>query len=156
MKRDSSNTPIMLRPAVTDDVPGIKSCAQAAYSVYVPLIGREPAPMAADFASKIAQNWVWVAACGTDVAGYIVCYPRDADMFLENVAVHPGFHGQGIGRRLIGFCEDRARDLGFGTVRLYTNAKMEANLTLYPCLGYVQTDRRIEDGFDRVYFEKAL
>jgi hypothetical protein len=46
--------------------------------------------------------------------------------------------------------------LGLRRVHLYTNAKMTANLSIYPRLGYVEIDRRSEDGFDRVYFEKRL
>ncbi|MEC9102228.1 MAG: GNAT family N-acetyltransferase, partial [Pseudomonadota bacterium] len=49
-----------------------------------------------------------------------------------------------------------ARAEGLETVKLYTNVKMQANLTLYPRLGYVETARKSEDGFDRVYFEKRL
>ncbi len=37
-----------------------------------------------------------------------------------------------------------------------TNEKMSQNLSIYPHLGYVETGRRIEDGFNRVYFEKKL
>ena len=46
--------------------------------------------------------------------------------------------------------------LGLARVTLYTNARMHENLVLYPRLGYVEIDRRREDGFDRVYFEKML
>jgi ribosomal protein S18 acetylase RimI-like enzyme len=145
-----------IRPAESGDLAAIRSCAREAYRQYIPAIGRAPAPMVADFASQIARGWVWVAPTRARIAGYIVFYPRAEDMFLENVAVHPDFRGQGMGRELIGFFEVQARDAGFRTVRLYTNAAMAANLGLYPRLGYVQTERRIEDGFDRVYFEKRL
>ncbi|WP_299790180.1 GNAT family N-acetyltransferase [uncultured Marivita sp.] len=145
-----------IRPAESGDLAAIRSCAREAYLGYIPAIGRAPAPMVADFASQIARGWVWVAPTRTRIAGYIVFYPRADDMFLENVAVHPEFQGQRTGPKLNGFFEDQARDTGFDTVRLYTNAAMAANLSLYPRLGYVQTDRRIEDGFDRVYFEKRL
>ena len=33
---------------------------------------------------------------------------------------------------------------------------MTENLALYPALGYVETGRRVEDGFSRVYFSKRL
>ena len=59
-----------------------------------------------------------------------------------------------MGRALIGFAERRARDLGLGSVELYTNALMTENLRYYPRLGYVEYDRRSEHGFDRVYFRK--
>ena len=39
---------------------------------------------------------------------------------------------------------------------LYTNAKMTRNLDWYVKLGFVETRRIREDGFDRVYFEKTL
>jgi GNAT superfamily N-acetyltransferase len=64
--------------------------------------------------------------------------------------------GQGIGKALIQFCEAQARRLGLVSVRLYTNAKMTDNLSIYPRLGYIEVERRSEDGFDRVYFEKHL
>ncbi|MEQ9160672.1 MAG: hypothetical protein RLO10_10775 [Roseovarius indicus] len=41
-------------------------------------------------------------------------------------------------------------------MQLYTNEKMVANLSIYPHLGYAETDRRTEDGFNRVYFEKRV
>ena len=39
---------------------------------------------------------------------------------------------------------------------LASNAAMTANLALYPRLGYRRTGRRVENGYDRVYFEKEL
>jgi hypothetical protein len=33
---------------------------------------------------------------------------------------------------------------------------MTANLSIYPRLGYTETGRRTEDGFNRVYFEKTI
>jgi hypothetical protein len=57
---------------------------------------------------------------------------------------------------LIGFCEEAAWRQGFGKVQLYTNEKMTENLSIYPKLGYVEIDRRTENGFNRVYFEKAV
>jgi GNAT superfamily N-acetyltransferase len=77
-------------------------------------------------------------------------------MLLENVAVSKAGRGKGIGKALIQFCEAQATRLGLGSVCLYTNEKMTDNLSIYPRLGYVEVQRRSEDGFDRVYFEKRL
>ena len=112
--------------------------------------------MVADFATQIAQDRVWFLGSDAQVSGFIVFYPREADMFLENVAVRPEWHGTGVGKRLIAFCEATARNLGLARVCLYTNAAMTRNLSIYPHLGYRETDRRSEDGFHRVYFEKQL
>ena len=144
------------RPARAADVPILVRCARAAYARYVERIGREPAPMHDDFAALVVAGRVRVIERDGAVAGYAVAFERDGAMHLQNVAVFPERAGEGLGRRLIASVEDDARRLGCRAVDLYTNAAMRENLALYPRLGYVEFDRRREDGFDRVYFEKAL
>ena len=147
----------MIRPARPTDESDIKACAQQAYGRYVPLIGREPAPMVADFAAQIASGIVHVATDEQGVVqGFIVFYAQARHLLLENVAVLPRAAGRGIGRALIDFCEEAARQQGLGAVHLYTNEKMTDNLSIYPRLGYVEVARRTEEGFRRVYFEKRL
>lgn len=145
----------MIRPALLSDLHAIQNCAHAAYDVYVEAIGRKPAPMVADFEGLVDQNAVWVHA-NQNVHGFIVLHANQDSLHLENIAVHPNAQGQGIGHALMDFAESHAAGLGLTKITLYTNAKMTAPLALYPKLGYVQTDRRIEDGFDRVYFTKTL
>ena len=87
--------------------------------------------------------------------GFIVFYAEDGHIMLENVAVLPRSAGRGVGKKLIGFCEDAARQRGMN-VHLYTNEKMTENLSIYPRLGYVEVGGRTENGFNRVYFEKTL
>ncbi|MNH40626.1 putative acetyltransferase [compost metagenome] len=77
-------------------------------------------------------------------------------MLLENVAVLPSAAGRGVGKALISFCENTARQRGINAVHLYTNEMMTENLSIYPRLGYVKVGQRTEDAFKRVYFEKAL
>jgi GNAT superfamily N-acetyltransferase len=147
----------MIRKAVATDEIAIRSCAERAYTRYVAAIGRKPAPMVADFAAQIAEGQVHVAAGDAEeFHGFIVFFPKGDAMFLENVAVEPAAAGSGIGKSLIAFCEAEARRLGLAAVTLYTNEKMVENLSIYPKLGYVETDRRSEDGFNRVFFEKRL
>lgn len=146
-----------IRPATPSDVPAIRAIAGAAYAPYVPLIGREPAPMIADFDADVATGHADVALIGDTVAGYIV-HRRVAERtwLLENVAVAPDTQGTGLGRALIANAEAAARAEGATEITLYTNAKMEANQALYPRLGYVEIRRATEDGFDRVFYRKAL
>ena len=74
----------------------------------------------------------------------------------ENVAVEPTEQGHGHGRALVSFAERHARECGLAAVELYTNEAMAANIRLYPRLGYVETGRRVDDGYHRVYFRKTL
>lgn len=146
----------MIRLARPADESAIRACAEAAYAPYVPLIGRKPAPMLADFAGQIAAGQVHVAEAEGTFQGFVVFHPEGGAMLLENVAVRPEAAGRGIGKALVAICEAEARAQGFPSVRLYTNEKMAANLSIYPRFGYVETARRTEDGFNRVYFEKML
>jgi ribosomal protein S18 acetylase RimI-like enzyme len=148
--------PTQIRRARSADLTAVRGCARAAYARYVPAIGREPAPMVADFERHIRAGEVWVADCEGEVLGYIVFFPKKDTMFLENVAVHPDHAGRGIGRQLITLFEDAANTARLRAVTLYTNEKMTENLSLYTRLGYRETERRYEDGFNRVYFEKRL
>lgn len=146
-----------IRLATLSDEPAIRDCARQAYVGYVPVIGREPAPMVADFAAQIAAGDIHVATDDADVLlGFIVYRLTVGHVLLENVAVRPKAGGKGVGKALINHCEAAARTGGATAVQLYTNARMTDNLSIYPRLGYVETDRRHEDGFDRVYFEKRL
>ena len=72
------------------------------------------------------------------------------------MAVDPARRGQGIGGALIAFVEAEARRAGLVAVELYTNGMMRENLEMYPALGYRETGRRTEDGFERVYFRKEV
>ncbi|CAM3743528.1 GCN5-related N-acetyltransferase [Pseudomonas reidholzensis] len=147
----------MIRLAEASDEANIRTCAKLAYARYVPAIGRKPAPMVADFATQIAAGAVYVATDEHDcVQGFIVFYRNEEHVLLENIAVLPRAAGRGVGRSLISFCEEAARQLGINAVHLYTNEKMTENLSVYPRLGYTEVARRTEDGFQRVYFEKHL
>ena len=47
-----------LRPATPDDVPAITALVRAAYEKWVPLIGREPMPMQADYDEAVHDHMI--------------------------------------------------------------------------------------------------
>ena len=145
-----------MRQATMADVPAITSCVRAAYEHYVPRMGGEPAPMRADYAALTGAGRVHVLELGNRLAGVIVLYPRDGCLFVENVAVGPRYQGQGLGRSLMAFAEEVAQSRGLPEIRLYTNIHMAENLPFYGGLGYTETGRVHEDGYDRIYFKKRL
>jgi N-acetylglutamate synthase-like GNAT family acetyltransferase len=146
----------VIRPAVHADVPAIAALVRDAYALYVPRIGRQPAPVTADHAGLVAAGRTSVAEVDGAIAGVIVLIPAEDHLLVENVAVAPALQGRGLGGELMRYAERRATELGVQELRLYTNALMTENLALYPVLGYVETGRRTEDGFSRVYFSKFL
>jgi N-acetylglutamate synthase-like GNAT family acetyltransferase len=156
--RNSGPTPLTMRirRAQRDDTTAIRAVVKAAYALYVPRIGREPAPMTADYESLVAASEVWVGETDGRVIGVLVIRASEDALELENVAVDPVEQGHGRGRELLTFAEDHARGLGLTAVELYTNEAMVENIALYPRLGYVETGRRVEGGYRRVYFRKSL
>ena len=145
-----------IRPATAADLAEIRRCAEDAYALYVPRIGRKPAPMVADFAAQIAAAQVHVCVAGDRLLGYIVMYPRDDHLHIENVAVFPELQGSGVGRRLLAFAEAEAQRAGIAAIELYTNQHMTENLSFYPRLGYRELGRGEEAGFARVFYRKEL
>ncbi|TDD94527.1 GNAT family N-acetyltransferase [Jiangella asiatica] len=53
-----------------------------------------------------------------------------------DVAVDPGYRRRGIGRRLLGAAEERARELGAVRIQLDAHAANDGALRLYADLGY--------------------
>src|SRR5262249_31784571 len=121
------------------------------YSKYVPRMGREPAPMSADFAAAVAANHAVVVEAAGAIVAYMIAWPESEGYFIDNIAVDPAWHGQGLGRTVIDHAVDEAKRHGLSSLRLYTNVAMAENLSMYAHLGFVETDRATEQGFDRVY-----
>ncbi|MCK5778986.1 MAG: GNAT family N-acetyltransferase [Rhodospirillales bacterium] len=147
---------MMMRPASASDAARVRDIARQAYARYVERIGREPAPMVADFDGHIERREVTVAELPDGITGYIVAFARADDYFIENVAVDPAFAGTGIGRTLMAHAEAAAVRAGCTFVRLYTNIAMVENFPFYAALGYRKTHEATEAGFHRAYFEKSL
>lgn len=145
-----------IRSATAGDAARIGGIARAAYIKYVPRIGREPAPMTADYPAEIAARRVVVIEAAGKVGGYMVAWPEPDAYFIDNIAVDPECQGEGLGRRLIEHAAAEAGRLRLPALRLYTNVMMVENLSMYARLGFVETHRAFEQGFHRVYLRRSL
>ncbi|MGR6924030.1 GNAT family N-acetyltransferase [[Actinomadura] parvosata] len=142
-----------MRLADEGDRAAVERLVHDAYTPWIEVVGMRPLPMEADYAVLIAAGRVHV----TDALdGLIVIVPEDGALLVENVAVRPDRHGQGIGRRLMAYAEEEARRLGLPALRLYTNVRMAANIALYESLGYVETGRVGIEGRSAVLMRKEL
>jgi ribosomal protein S18 acetylase RimI-like enzyme len=146
----------MIRAARPEESHWARALVRRAYALYVPRMGQEPAPMLADYAALIDGGELQVLEEAGSPVALIVLRPDADAIFVENIAVDPQAQGKGHGRALLAFAEDKARRLGLTAIRLYTNAAMTENLAYYPRLGFRETDRREEDGYKRVFFEKRV
>jgi ribosomal protein S18 acetylase RimI-like enzyme len=132
---------LVTRRAAPADSALVRSLTRMAYAKWVPLIGREPRPMTADYERAVAEHLIDLLEDGGTLAALIEMIPHADHLLIENIAVHPDRHGQGIGTRLLLHAETVARSLGLTEMRLYTNAMMQENVALYERRGYRVTSR---------------
>jgi ribosomal protein S18 acetylase RimI-like enzyme len=145
-----------IRRATDADVPAITGIVDAAYAPYVPRMGRKPAPMLDDHAARVRGGEAWVLEVDGTVAGVLVLIEAPDHLMLDNVAVDPAHRGAGLGRALLQFTEAEALRRGHAEVRLYTNVKMTENIALYARIGYRETGRATQAGFERVFMAKRV
>lgn len=147
---------LMHRQAQPADAPAIAALTREAYAKWVPLIGREPLPMRADYGEAVLRHRFDLLFDGDELAALIETAPRDEALLIVNVAVKPACQGRGHGRRLLAFAEELAVAAGLTTMRLYTNQRFEENVRLYRSLGYGIEREEASDLGVTVYMAKAL
>lgn len=174
-----STMPIIVRAEATD-ILTIVFLVKAAYTKYIERIGREPAPMTADYDQLLQSHEIYVLRTASvslapsshttlpghnispdpnidhSILGSIIVKAQDTSLHIDNLVVQPNAQGRGYGRLLMDFAEQLARERGLRRLQLYTNVKMWENVKLYEKLGFKETERKVEDGFERVYFEKFV
>ena len=128
---------IQPRRALPADAPLIRALTRAAYAKWVPVIGREPKPMTADYDRAVAEHLIDLLSVHGELVGLIEMIPEANHLMIENVAVSPAHQGGGHGRRLLRHAEALAASLGYSEVRLLTNKLFAVNVRLYLAFGYV-------------------
>ena len=145
-----------LRQGVATDASAIRDLTRAAYAKWVPLIGREPKPMAADYDEAVRKHRFDLLYVGDELAALIETIAETDHLLIENVAVSPAFQGRGLGRQLMAHAEQVAASSGFREIRLYTNKLFDENVRLYRRLGY-RLDREEEvKGGTAVHMSKQV
>jgi N-acetylglutamate synthase-like GNAT family acetyltransferase len=145
------------RRATAADTPAIRSLTREAYAKWVPLIGREPLPMAADYDRAVAAHIIDLCERDGELVGLVEMIPQADHLLIENLAVRPGGQGQGLGDALLRHAESTARARGFAEARLYTTALFQSNIDFYTRRGYEDYRRgSVVPGSVTVFMRKAL
>lgn len=146
----------MIRVAVENDLPRVAVIVRAAYAPHAMRMDRLPGPMLDDYRARITAGSLFLLEDRRTAVGLIVLLERPDHLLLDNVAVDPAFQGQGHGRALIAFAEAETRRRGLPELRLYTHESMVENIALYARLGFEETHRALQDGYQRVFMRKRL
>ncbi len=130
------NEGIKIRQAVERDADAIRTLTREAYSKWVPVIGREPLPMSADYDKALSSHRFDLLFQGRKLIGLVETIAKRDHLLIENIAVSPAHQGKGVGRRLLEHAERHAAFLGYSEIKLYTNKAFAENLNYYANRGY--------------------
>jgi GNAT superfamily N-acetyltransferase len=137
-----------LRRAGPADAEAIAALTREAYAKWVPVIGRPPKPMTADYDLAVRAHLIDLLTAGGALVALVECIRAPDHLLIENLAVSPSHQGRGYGRSMLLHAEDLARKLGLAEVRLYTNKLFAANITFYDKHGYhLDGETSFKDGF---------
>lgn len=146
----------IIRQAIDEDVGHVTLCVCQAFMHYILLIGKQPQPMLDNYKALIDTQKVVVATLEEKIAGVLVLDINEEGFCIETLAVYPVAQGAGIGRKLINFAENVAKNSGFKSIYLSTNRLMTKSQQIYSHLGYEVYDERVINGYDRLYLRKQL
>jgi N-acetylglutamate synthase-like GNAT family acetyltransferase len=132
----ANRIPLILRRAGLSDAVAIRRLTREVYAKWVPVIGREPLPMHADYDKAVLEHWIDLAEVDGSLAGLIEMIPCSDHMFIENLAVAETMQGKGLATQLLQHAERLTHQCGLPEVQLATNQAFRDNLEFYQKRGY--------------------
>ena len=84
----------------------------------------------------------FTAKLGGEIAGYMGMHTVLDECYVANVAVKNAFRRKGIGRRLLSYAEERARERGCSFISLEVRVSNTAAVSLYSSEGYEKMGER--------------
>lgn len=146
-----------LRRAGSADAAAVRELSRLAYAKWVPLIGREPLPMSADYDRAVSEHLIDLLEEDGEVLALIELIPKVDYLLIENIAVRPDQQGKGLGERLLAHAAEVARRLGVSEIQLFTNAAFASNIAYYAKRGFeVYRRGSIVPGSITVFMRKRL
>jgi ribosomal protein S18 acetylase RimI-like enzyme len=127
---------LALRRAEPADAAAVAALTRDAYEKWIPVIGRAPKPMTADYDVAVIAHRIELLYADGALVALVECIIEPDHLLIENLAVAPSHQGRGYGRHMLAHAEGLARELGFAEVRLYTNKLFAENITFYRGHGY--------------------
>jgi molybdopterin-guanine dinucleotide biosynthesis adapter protein len=125
-----------LRRAVKADAAAIRQLTRVVYAKWIPLIGREPMPMGADYEKAVEDHWIDLLEEDGKLVALVEMIPHATYLFIENLAVAEAKQGKGLATQLLIHAEQLAVKAGVPEVQLATNQAFVENLAFYQRRGY--------------------
>jgi ribosomal protein S18 acetylase RimI-like enzyme len=127
---------LQIRKAGPADADAVRRLVREAYAQWVPLIGREPMPMRADYEKAVREHEIDLVHSAGELVALIELIVLPDQLYIENIAVPPEHQRKGLGRFLLRHAERRAAESGLPRLGLLTNQAFESNVRLYLSTGF--------------------
>ena len=147
---------LYIRRGAAGDVDLIRSFTRAAYAKWIPLIGREPLPMAADYETALRQQRFDLLYKDGVLAALIETITRDDHLHIQNLCVSPKFQRLGLGSQLLNYAQEMAKQKNLLALRLDTNKNFTGNVDLYLRHGFSIAWEKPVDGGVHVHMVKHM
>jgi ribosomal protein S18 acetylase RimI-like enzyme len=145
-----------IKRAGSQDAQAVRQLVREAYAKWVPVIGREPMPMKADYDRAVQEHEIDLLYVDGSLVALIEIITKPDHLFIENLAVAPEHQGRGLGRHLLSHAEQKARDAKLPKLCLLTSQAFEANIRLYESVGFRIDRTEPFMGGTTVYMSKAI
>ena len=110
----SKISPLRIRRAGPPDAAAVRSLTREAYAQWIPVIGREPLPMKADYEKAVREHEIDLLYADDQLVALIEVFLTADHLFIENIAVSPEHQGKGLGHHLLSHAETKAKSAGLG------------------------------------------
>jgi len=129
---------VILRKMTLDDVEQVVAIDKMSFSLPWPT---------SSFHFELTDNPAsrcWVAELDGRIAAMLVAWFIVDEIHIATIATHPDFRKQGIGKKLLSFTLQSAKDEGAVSSFLEVRESNDTALMMYRKFGYVESGRREE------------
>jgi diamine N-acetyltransferase len=148
---------ITFRPATGEDIPIIQDLSGRIWREHYPgIITREQIDymLGKMYASDVIRDEIIskghryvIVSAGTRPIGFIAYRHEDKTraVLISKLYLLPSFHGQGIGRKMLGHVKDNALKTGAQTLYLFVNKNNGKAIAAYERFGFVKAGAVVSD-----------
>lgn len=138
------------------DINFVDLCVKKSFEPYVSILPKPPAPLSRNYKPFIESNTLFLIITNNKPSGFICFHHELSYLKIDTVAVLPLFQGNSLGKKLLEFADEYAYKNEFNEIRLSTNQMMSKNISIYKYYGYKEYDRRVENGYSRVFLKRNI
>lgn len=124
--------------ADTAKLPAIERAAGQRFRQLAELAWIADAPVisVAEHQRYAANAMSWLALADALPVGFVLAEALDDSLFIAEISLHTAWQGQGLGRQLLAYVIEQARERGFSSLSLTTFCDVAWNAPWYARMGF--------------------